>query len=1071
MLPHGPGAPVATTVLRGGTATLHERALLLAVRGTTAAVELSFPMIGRPGVVTPSARLGTLQLVAGARPVADVERDVRAGLDGHLALRATGTAGPLQPVALGPLVGTTIGMHADLAHRTLYDVVARDDAGQWRVIAPHAFYARTDWHDFGIAHITDTHVARRIDGFRDLLVSLRRHDAAAAMRNWNDRFRGFIRYANHLHAEGVLDVVVATGDLCDYLFERGDDRLGGGNAEFFHELLRGRAPGPHFPDVEELRVPIFTVPGNHDHRANPYELVFDVDLGIGGARRVTNYSGYDIGCADAVAVGVRRNGADVPGEPVERAARMLDVQRVNEPYRRWVADAGSYVVELDSHRLAMLDSAWDIGVVSSMADGLRTFFGPPSDAGHTFVGGSAECEGVSAADVAMTAAALEATPDGGLFIVGIHAAPFGSQLTRAPYFLRQTQRAHHHEQVVGHLSHHTDPATSSETTAGHRQRVAASHRSWFPMSGDRRPPSFVARIGTGGALAQGASPRPADELLGVLAGLGRRRAADVVLAGHSHHHGELTLRPSEHGELEVRTDFYTQNPVATYPTRFLDGWSTGPFGGQVAHTDVTAVEVSPAAPPWADPWPMPGPAATHRNIVQVPPYAEPLAAAAEPSSWWAAHRPLILQTAAVGPQEDSDVSFGGFRLLSVRDDVIQRIHHVPLDRLHAAGYRMAWVDAVAPDAPRRHLHIHRFGSRDHPQAVGSPASHAGAWPERRGVLHRDGNGAIHELARIGVGSMEALDLTAAAGAPAAYGDPTSWVDGGRPVTAYRGRDGHVHTLHRTADGIGHHDLTASCGAPHATGEPVGFVDGRGTSHVVHTAGAGHIWAMWWLGGSGAAVSWDVTKAARAEPAIGRPAAYVTPGDRKVVVHRATDGHIRSLSWSDGVVDADDLSGAAGAPPAAGDPSAHHTVADDTHRVAYRTADGHVWELCRVGSSPVTARDLTAESGAPPAASDPVGYRCTTTGTEHVVFRTADGHIRELWWRPGAGAPVHVDLTVESLAPPATDRPVAWAVPGVGSQHVVYRGADRQLHEITWTDDGGCHTTASPSAGVSESTLT
>ena len=168
------------------------------------------------------------------------------------------------------------------------------------------------------------HVARRIDSFRVTLEALGRTDAAARMFNWNDRFRGFVRYANQLHDEGVLDVIVATGDLYDYLFERGDDRAGGGNAEFLRRLLLGQAPGPHFPDVEELRVPIFTVPGNHDYRVNPYELIFNIDLGkVLGERLVKNYGGYHLAWDDALALVTGRNGNDgddVPDRGIDSAA-------------------------------------------------------------------------------------------------------------------------------------------------------------------------------------------------------------------------------------------------------------------------------------------------------------------------------------------------------------------------------------------------------------------------------------------------------------------------------------------------------------------------------------------------------------------------------------------------------------------------------------------------------------------------------------------------------------------------------------------------------------------------------
>ena len=125
----------------------------------------------------------------------------------------------------------------------------------WQRVAPHAVYHRRAVDELGLAHIGDMHVARRIDRFRDLLAKAGRAEAAGRLYNWNDRFRGFVKYANHLHSIGVLDVIVATGDLYDYIFEDDDDPNGGGNVAFLRQLILGEAPGRRFPDVEELRSP------------------------------------------------------------------------------------------------------------------------------------------------------------------------------------------------------------------------------------------------------------------------------------------------------------------------------------------------------------------------------------------------------------------------------------------------------------------------------------------------------------------------------------------------------------------------------------------------------------------------------------------------------------------------------------------------------------------------------------------------------------------------------------------------------------------------------------------------
>ena len=60
-------------------------------------------------------------------------------------------------------------------------------------------------------------------------------------------------------------------------------------------------------------------------------------------------------------------------------------------------------------------------------------------------------------------------------------------------------------------------------------------------------------------------------------------------------------------------------------------------------------------------------AAKHGYAVQSAPYADPLDRAADKRDWWSRHRPLLLQTGALGPMENNQVSFSGFRLISVHD--------------------------------------------------------------------------------------------------------------------------------------------------------------------------------------------------------------------------------------------------------------------------------------------------------------------------------------------------------------------------------------------------------------------
>ena len=119
-----------------------------------------------------------------------------------------------------------------------------------------------------------------------------------------------------------------------------------------------------------------------------------------------------------------------------------------------------------------------------------------------------------------------------------------------------------------------------------------------------------------------------------------------------------------------------------------------------------------------------------------------------------------------------------------------------------------------------------------------------------------------------------------------------------------------------------------------------------------------------------------------------------------------------------------------------------------HQVVYRAQNGHLWELYWAGAAPVAGRDLTWLSGAPAATGNPVAYYSAGTNTKHVIYRSADGRLHEIWWTAG-GAPGHVDLTEASAAPPAADRPAAFTVEGPNTQHVVYRGTDNHIYEVVW----------------------
>ena len=1088
----------------GGTALFYERGMVIKTAAGESEVLFNFPLIGHPHIATPGAALerGAISFTNGA-----IGPLVLEALAGRVGLMPSGSF-PALPLAFGPIqtdnsggvVTYVVPASASLQERQLYDVAFRDYQNSWRVVAYNAVYYRSSWHDFGIAHITDMHVARRIDDFRRQLYELGRYESAQNMYNFNDRFRGFVRYANYLHSIGVLDVILATGDLYDYIYEKGET-TGGGNAEFLMHLILGQVPGPDFPDVERLRVPIFMVPGNHDYRKYPYDLIFDLVLPeelvddismvatvIGTSllslglqhwlgktlERIQNETVYNITWQDAKALTAAQHGIGdefLRLEP-EEAMRAVEIEH-EPPCRAFLVKEGSYVVRLGDHRVFMIDSAHDVGVTEGMWDAIKISIWSMGENKETFVGGSPNSEGVVSGVPEAVVNELTQMSANGLFILGIHAPLFNVWDNVYPYFLRESQRPIHQKQLESFLIHHGMkwvtsllgvPSTDPDVVNGVARQQFPE---WFSDANAQGETTFVKRGAVDHMLRQGVSRGDSEELLRVLTGKYSTRKADVVLAGHTHRHNEfrIGLDPLS-GEPAFFMDFYTANPTAYYPTRFFNGWRLvpGPMGinHYVPTSEATYVEVTAEAERNATPWPMPY-EATHKFQLQVPAYYNPLSNTSDPRAWWDEHRPLVLQTGALGPMENNQVSFSGFRLLSVKNDVIEKIHFVSIYKLEAGQYRTPWEDVIKPDPERRYKYVERSRYFNIPGAVGSPAAVALASGETK-TVYRDGNDILWELWTQPDGRVGHRKLTYEAQAASASGDP-SMFQAQMPIALHRGDDGHVHSIYWDQDGPKSERLSASVNAPTAAGNaiPVGhYTPATDTTHVIYRGHDRQIHTMYWVGNTGGYEGPTTTDGAPL--AKGNPSSYVdTDQTSYLIAYRGDDDHIHSLYWSGAnPFGHDNLSYIALAPLAAGDPVAYYisshgwgpnfsNVANSVHQVTYRSVDGDLIELWWVGEDAVQHGNLTQLSNGPKAASDPFAYYEPVSNTKHVFYYAADGHLHELWWHPGTTYPQDVDITLGALAPPAAKaRPHTYVTQNPNCMHVVYWGTDHQIHEIHWS---------------------
>jgi hypothetical protein len=548
--------------------------------------------------------------------------------------------------------------------RRLYSLALRLPQGGSFDVAPHAYYSKTSWESFGFAHATDLHVSGRNDGFGGRLEQLGHHKAAASYSNFAENFRDFVDYANYLHDRGALDVVICTGDLVDYVHEAGDVQGQGGNFRRFEDIALGREPGR-----DPLRLPMFTTFGNHDYRMNPYKLRFildlpnaDSDIGIYGQYRIPQdrqseqYEPHNLTKPEATEL--EGNPSLKPGV----ADKMLDIDVSDQLgsydyYDQHIAHDTSYTIELGPHRLVMVDSGFDLGVphadlgwaIHHLVDG--TF-----DESQMIDAGSPNNVGFTRKHLTSISQALTEAGSEGLVIVGVHAPPLNPRANQAPHYLRETE---------------------------HATAIPGLLKSWDGPGWDTAGKPYFKHGVLDHLLMNGIAEQLADEFLGICAGDATHRPVDLVLCGHAHWRVEFRIERASTGELRYFTDFYTENPQRDYDSMY----------GADALAEMVEVEVKRGAtlPAVAQP---PADGKGPRHVV-IPPYSRPLNESDDPLGWWREHRPLVVQTSALGYIDHNqrqhrypDVTFQGWRVAAVAKNVIESIHYVTIEDVRTRGLRL-----------------------------------------------------------------------------------------------------------------------------------------------------------------------------------------------------------------------------------------------------------------------------------------------------------------------------------------------------------------------------------------------
>jgi hypothetical protein len=311
------------------------------------------------------------------------------------------------------------------------------------------------------------------------------------------------------------------------------------------------------------------------------------------------------------------------------------------------------------------------------------------------------------------------------------------------------------------------------------------------------------------------------------------------------------------------------------------------------------------------------------------------------------------------------------------------------------------------------------------------------------------------------------------GAPLAAGRPGAfaWEADKTQHVIYVGADNQVHELWFRRGGFNPQwqyggALSVKTGAPAAAAgsNASGFAwEGDKTQHIVYRGQDNEIHELWYQHGLGKD-KWEYGGALNAKcgapAAAGDPLGYAWEEDKtQHIIYRGQDNNIHELWFKKGLLSAKWEYGGAlnaklNAPAAAGDPAGFAWEHDKTQHVIYRGTDGNIHELYfqhGLGKDKwFYGGALNAKCGAPAAAGEPMGYAWEQDKTQHIVYRGADNNIHELWFTKGlTGAKWAYGgaISAKTGAPVAAGDPWGFSWEGDKTQHIVYRGQDGQIHEL------------------------
>lgn len=726
------GYPICSNFIQNGSeVVIFERGIALVTSSSSLPIwiRMSYPLLGSPEIVNTTLSDLPLELSLDDTILSNMGgiEKINKSISGRLSIRNVKSKSRVYPLKIvGSKIsnsffgrkkatlqlgiqGIPIKQRMDKSPY-LFDFVCKSETGNLFNISPHCIYSRQNWENFGLIHATDIHVSKRIDSFDSKLkaaqvkypeFSQKIQLGIDALNNWNNGFRDLIRYANSLYKKGIVDGIIATGDLVDYLFEHGDNENAGGNFKFFRDLILGFSKYPDgSKQQEELLVPIFTSLGNHDYRVIPYEIYQRVDIPLWFDKDIKQYSSFNLSKFEArIIQGGNPNkfkDDDQGRLKISSSRAKNQVIPVTELkfwktdrllfYKTYINRNQNTIVKLGKHKILMFDTGGDLGSPKGNWDDsvqiILTAMGFGNSDENAFqVHHAPNSKGPN--NLAYNHLKNIKSSDG-IIIVGMHAPPINTFSNEYPHYFRETEHANSNElETVNFIRRHrfslfTIPQPGNPhnrlTVINEISRLIAKKKfpNWFTKTNAFKYGSPKELIDFGVSRGQ------IGTFLKLLCGQGNEKPIDLLLCGHDHTGSEIRVKwNSNKSRLEYYSDFYSENPVRFHNSR--------KYKGQNGAYDKVKIAIKPNAKV--------NQAVTtskengvNVKYLEIPPYKNPLDEATNKTKWWEDHKPLLIQGAPLGPTEHtnrlrklptpSQPSNEGCKLIIIRNNKIDLITQI-----------------------------------------------------------------------------------------------------------------------------------------------------------------------------------------------------------------------------------------------------------------------------------------------------------------------------------------------------------------------------------------------------------